>query len=404
VWTAIVSVADTAKKFAEHFETWASSYFDNANWTIPFDSDLSRLIITSLQGLPSQTLVTSTEGVNIRLVEFDGIKLGWIESLIRTSNNDYSSTSVYVETNKLPIQEIKQKLGDLIWKRFGNESLVMYAQRVYQNDHSTGTNICVEIDKNFPPLPSKQATEYSAYLAPFIANNIPRSVMFYGPPGTGKSTMARTIVDSLKLNSFRIRVDDLSSINYTTLFEALSIFRPDVLILDDFDRCDNQSSLLELVERFQQIIKLTIATINHRNSLDEALLRPGRFDELVYVKHLDECAIKNVLGPKNIDAFELVREWPIAFIQEYVKRRMFMEPEKAEASIMELAERVDRLSKFDNENFFESWNNIIKNKKSSDKKTGVLDDEELWPGEGPKDNPTWRKEKSPLVHRFHEYK
>jgi len=42
-----------------------------------------------------------------------------------------------------------------------------------------------------------------------------------------------------------------------------------------------------------------------------------------------------------------VKDWPIAFIQEYVKRRKFMTQSEAEESIRELAMRVKRLDKYE---------------------------------------------------------
>jgi hypothetical protein len=151
------------------------------------------------------------------------------------------------------------------------------------------------------------------------------------------------------MKSFRIRVEDISHIDTTSVYEAINIFEPDAVILDDFDRASSQSSLLETLEYFQRHVKLVIATVNNKKRLDDAILRPGRFDELVNVKTLDDDAINAVLGNEYKDSFELVKTWPIAFIQEYVKRRRFMNPVEAESSVKELAHRVKQLASYDEE-------------------------------------------------------
>ena len=59
--------------------------------------------------------------------------------------------------------------------------------------------------------------------------------------------------------------------------------------------------------------------------------------------------VRAVLGDEHAFAYETVKDWPIAFIQEYVKRLRFMNPEEAAASVKELAHRVKRLKKYDDD-------------------------------------------------------
>jgi hypothetical protein len=124
---------------------------------------------------------------------------------------------------------------------------------------------------------------------------------------------------------------------------AISLFQPEAIILDDFDRANNQASLLETLEFFQRHVSLVIATVNDKDKLDDALLRPGRFDELIFVEQMDENVVKYVLGD-FVDGYEFVKSWPIAFIHEYVKRRTFMSLEEAQTSMTELANRVKKMS------------------------------------------------------------
>jgi len=148
--------------------------------------------------------------------------------------------------------------------------------------------------------------------------------------------------------SFRIRIADLGQLDNSTLFEALNIFQPDSVILDDFDRTHHQAQLLETLEYFQEKVKLVIVTVNNRRKLDDALQRPGRIDEIELIDKMDEEVVRHVLG-KYVDGFDLVRDWPIAFINEYVIRRTYLSSEEAAASVKELAKRVKALEKYRDE-------------------------------------------------------
>jgi SpoVK/Ycf46/Vps4 family AAA+-type ATPase len=277
----------------------------------------------------------------IRIIEHKGLKFGYIHS-----SRNRAASGVYVETEKLG--EAREEIKKLLWDTYKDASLIMRCNRkIVLADNET--RIVFEPDNVFESMASKRAEDYSRYMQKCLDAGVPRSVMFYGPPGTGKSTIARTIIDMLNLRSFRIRVEDVGNIETSTIFEAIEIFQPDAIILDDFDRSHTQASLLETLEFFKYRVKLVIATVNNRNLLDEAILRPGRFDELIEVKQMDEEVVKKILGETMADAFEVVKDWPIAFVQEYTKRRMFMTPEEAEDSTRELAQRVKRLEKYDDD-------------------------------------------------------
>ncbi len=178
--------------------------------------------------------------------------------------------------------------------------------------------------------------------------NINRTVLFYGPPGTGKSTISRTLCDNLKLRSLRVRVEDVGDLGSEPVVEMIRIFEPDVVIFDDLDRAMSQIALLETLENLHKRVRFVFATVNHIENLQQALIRPGRFDELIEVTTLDEAAVMKVLGD-YADSFEAVKEWPVAFISEYVIRRRILGKEKALAALDDLKKRVDRLMGADND-------------------------------------------------------
>lgn len=335
-WNAGRVAFDIGKKFVEDAEMSSYSFFEESNdWENPFSRDFSYTILQCLSGLPSQSMKTDEPTVLIKIVEVDDVKIGF-------SYNSKLDTcgEVYVESDKL--DRAKEVIKKLLWLHLEGKQIVM---RTKKNTIKNEASTVFEADDSFNPMPSARATQYSTYLKRCIAANVSRSIMFYGPPGTGKSTLARSIIANMDLRAFRIRIEDVGRIDNSTMFEAIGIFKPDVVIFDDLDRAHDQDGLLETLEFFQHNVKIVMATVNDRNELDEALLRPGRFDEMVEVDKMDEEVVRHVLGSCS-DGFDVVKDWPIAFIQEYVKRRRFMSTEEAAAATVELAERVERLSKY----------------------------------------------------------
>lgn len=361
-WNGCKAAFAVGKVLIDEVEVWSDDYFSGEEWTMPYSRDFNHTILSALTKFPFQTIKVSDDNRMIKLVDLDGIKVGYTVNT-RSSSID----NIFVETEKVKAAQVHIK--KLLWEMLKDSNVVMRQNKrmLIQDDES---RVVFEPDDAFHPLKSSRATDYSAYLKRCIDANVSRSVMLYGPPGTGKSTMARTIVDTLGMRSFRIRVEDVAGIESSTLFEAVSIFEPDAIILDDFDRAHAQAQLLETLEFFQRHVKIVIATVNDRNSLDEAILRPGRFDELVFVKQMDEDVVKHVLGPELADAFDVVKDWPIAFIQEYAKRRRFMTAEEAASSTAELADRVKRLQKYDDlsdvERMLAVKNKLLEGDKSPD--------------------------------------
>lgn len=331
-WNAGKAAFAMGKVLVEDVEVWADDYFGGDEWTEPYSADFNQTLLNVLQRFPYERIKTAEETTFVRVCTLpNGVKCGWTYHG-RLQQVDH----LYVETERL--EEARDYIKKLLWEQYKGQSLVM---RKNNRMSITGDDarVVFEIDDAFESKLSKRATDYAEYLKKPLSEGVPRSVMFYGPPGTGKSTLARTIVELMSLRSFRIRIGDLGGLDNSTLFEAINIFEPDAVILDDFDRTHTQAQLLETLEFFQQKVKLVIVTVNNRKSLDDALLRPGRIDEPILVDRMDDEVVKHVLG-EYVDGFEAVKDWPIAFIGEYVKRRRFMTPEGAAESVRELSQRI----------------------------------------------------------------
>lgn len=114
-----------------------------------------------------------------------------------------------------------------------------------------------------------------------------QSILMYGPPGTGKSTMALRIADKLQVQTLLIKTNTLATIvNHDYPLQHLSLLLgTQMIILDDLDRMDKHvlSNALSIMETLNRTIPIIIGTINHIKCLPAAMVRPGRFNQIIEV-------------------------------------------------------------------------------------------------------------------------
>ncbi|MFN3384318.1 MAG: CDC48 family AAA ATPase [Archaeoglobaceae archaeon] len=138
----------------------------------------------------------------------------------------------------------------------------------------------------------------------------PKGVLLYGPPGTGKTLIAKAVANESEANFISVKGGELLSKWLGESEKAVrKIFRkarqvaPCIIFFDEIDAIAQMRGIDEgsrAVERVlnQLLIELdgleelqgvvVIAATNRPDILDPALLRPGRFDRLVYVRPPDK--------------------------------------------------------------------------------------------------------------------
>lgn len=333
---------------------YASDIFDSPEWDEDSIPDaLAQLVFELTQNYPSEMIKFTHTTQIAKLIQFDEIKLGCTFSALSTQQNTVSR--MYVQTGYQ--QKLRIKLKQLLWTKFGNSNIVMRKKKIFGPRKEQKIEFAV--DNLVDALSSQIATEYASKFSRAFHVHENRSLLLFGPPGSGKSTMARQVASLLDLKCFRLSVDDIAD-DVEILYDIISLFEPECIILDDFDRIEHDATTLELIAYLRKNIRLVVATANHRNNIDEALLRPERFDELVLIETLDEGVIKHLLGEYTNEAYDLVKDWPIVFIKEYVRRRKWLSSEEAQSSFKELSERVDRLQNYvDTEQVLKISKNVI---------------------------------------------
>ena len=135
-------------------------------------------------------------------------------------------------------------------------------------------------------------------------------ILFYGPPGTGKTLLAKAIATEFSLNFFSIKGPELlnmyigeSEANVRRVFQRARDARPCVVFFDELDsvapKRGNQGDSGGVMDRIvsQLLAELdgmsegaegsggvfVIGATNRPDLLDPALLRPGRFDKMLYL-------------------------------------------------------------------------------------------------------------------------
>jgi transitional endoplasmic reticulum ATPase len=148
-----------------------------------------------------------------------------------------------------------------------------------------------------------------------------KGFLLYGPPGTGKTLLAKAVAKEAEANFISIKSSDLLSKWYgeseqqiARLFARARQVAPCVIFIDEIDSLVPARGMgggsgepqvtgrvvntilaeMDGMEELQSVV--LIGATNRPALVDPALLRPGRFDELVYVGTPDEAGREHILG------------------------------------------------------------------------------------------------------------
>ena len=179
----------------------------------------------------------------------------------------------------------------------------------------------------------------------FLEAGRSRCVMLVGPPGSGKTTVARALARRVvarwpDATSMRIAVANLATIGPTALDALLGSIRPDVLLVDDLERCGDEDGLLDLLEASHRRQRLVVVTCNDERRLSPAIRRPGRVDDVVVVAGAGPDLAAAVLGGRHAHLAPRVASWPVKYVEELADRLDHVDGADAEAEMAELAARV----------------------------------------------------------------
>ncbi len=151
-----------------------------------------------------------------------------------------------------------------------------------------------------------------------IGGKIPKGVLLVGPPGTGKTLMAKAVAGEAGVTFFRLSGADfvemfvgVGAARVRDLFKQAREKSPSIIFIDELDaigksRAAAMSTNDEREQTLNQLLVemdgfdtttgvILLAATNRPEILDQALLRPGRFDRQVLVDKPDLLGREEIL-------------------------------------------------------------------------------------------------------------
>lgn len=150
-----------------------------------------------------------------------------------------------------------------------------------------------------------------------VGAKMPKGVLLYGPPGTGKTILAKAIAGeseasfiSQSASSFVDTYVGQGAASIRMLFKEARAMKPCVIFIDEIDAIATKRSMGGSEERLQALNQLltemdgfednkgivVVAATNRVEVIDEAIVRPGRFDRKVLINLPSESERVEILN------------------------------------------------------------------------------------------------------------
>ncbi|MBI5227017.1 AAA family ATPase [Candidatus Micrarchaeota archaeon] len=167
----------------------------------------------------------------------------------------------------------------------------------------------------------------------------PSGILLFGPPGTGKTMLMRALAKELRYNFVEVRCSQIlsqwygeSEKNVAEVFVNARKNAPTILFFDEIDSIAKQRNsdsidevgprvLTTLLQEMDGASKskatvMVVGATNMPQELDHAIMRPGRFDKIIYMHLPDFDARKAIFAvdmkglplEENIDLDKLARK------------------------------------------------------------------------------------------------
>ena len=213
-----------------------------------------------------------------------------------------------------------------------------------------------------------------------LGGKIPKGALLVGPPGTGKTLMAKAVAGEAGVPFFSISGSDfvemfvgVGASRVRDLFEQAKKHQPCIVFIDEIDAVGRQrgaglggghdereqtlNQLLVEMDGFDENTNIIIlAATNRPDILDNALLRPGRFDRQIVINKPDVLGREQILNvhaknkplSKEVDLKTLAKRTPGftgADLQNLLNEAALLAArhDKSEIEMPDLEEAIDKV-------------------------------------------------------------
>ena len=157
----------------------------------------------------------------------------------------------------------------------------------------------------------------------------PSGILLFGPPGTGKTLLAKAVANQSECNFISVKGPELlskwvgeSEKGVRDIFRKARQAAPSIIFFDEIDSLLPKrgsyegsshvtesvvSQILTELDGLEELSNVTIlGATNRPDMLDEAMMRPGRFDRVIYVPPPDADARRKIFAVYLNDAGDIL--------------------------------------------------------------------------------------------------
>src|SRR6266568_541260 len=150
-----------------------------------------------------------------------------------------------------------------------------------------------------------------------ISLEAPRGILLYGPPGCGKTLLVKAIATENDMTFFNVSIADVlskwvgeSKRIIKEIFRQAHEKKPSIVFFDEIEALVtvrgmmdtsgvHKNIIAQILSEMDGLVELhdvfVIGATNRADLVDPALLRPGRFDEIIEIPRPDRTAAEEIL-------------------------------------------------------------------------------------------------------------